>query len=123
MRIDASLLPVFGAAFAAALSHHGNNTSSSNFTIAIVRAPPANMPYPPGVNTEFYGRKYDINATVELALGYIREAALKGADLVAFPELWFPGYGVLPDSQDNYFADFRTLTAITLDPPKAQARL
>lgn len=91
-----SALTFWGVAFAANVTSTINGTSSTNFTVAIVRAPPANLPYPPGVNTNFYGRKYDINATVELAIGHIHEAAQKGANLIAFPELWFPGYELFP---------------------------
>lgn len=79
---------------ATSLSQLTNVTESdpSNFTVAVVRAPPANVPYPPP-SADWYGREYDLNRTVEMGVGYIHEAALKGANLVAFPELWFPGYG------------------------------
>ncbi|GJC90075.1 nitrilase [Colletotrichum liriopes] len=63
----------------------------SNFTVALVRAPPANYPYPPP-SESWQGQTYDLNTTVDLGIRYIKQAALNGANLVAFPELWFPGY-------------------------------
>lgn len=62
----------------------------SNFTVALVRAPPVNMPYPPPA-TNWYGQMHDINATVDFGIKLIERAALEGANFVAFPELWFPG--------------------------------
>lgn len=97
----ASALILFGAAFAANVTSTVNGTSSTNFTVAVVRAPPANLPYPPGINTNFYGRNYDINASVEIAIGHIQEAAQKGANLIAFPELWFPGYDMFLEYFDG----------------------
>ncbi|WP_285362913.1 carbon-nitrogen hydrolase family protein [Microbacterium sp. LMC-P-041] len=35
---------------------------------------------------------FDLSATVEKTLHLIKEAAANGADLVAFPETWIPGY-------------------------------
>ena len=64
----------------------------SNFTFALVRAPPANYPYPPP-NEDWFGKRHDLNATVDLGIGYIERAAIEGANFVAFPEVWFPGYG------------------------------
>lgn len=34
----------------------------------------------------------DLQATIEKTIGLIQEAAEKGAELVAFPETWLPGY-------------------------------
>lgn len=83
----------FGATIS--LGHPTNITDidTGNFTVALVRAPPANLPYPPP-GADWYGREYDLDRTVEMGVGYIHEAALKGANLVAFPELWFPGYDI-----------------------------
>lgn len=50
---------------------------TTQVTVAIVQAQPA---------------YYDLHATVEKAIGYIQQAASKGAQLVTFGETWFPGY-------------------------------
>jgi hypothetical protein len=62
----------------------------SNFTFALVRAPPAYYPYPPPSN-DWHGKKHDLSASIDLGIQYIQRAALEGANFVAFPELWFPG--------------------------------
>ena len=74
----------------------------SNITLAAVRAPPVNWPLPI-LNKNWDGVKFDINATVDLGLRYMQEAAEEGARLVAFPEVWFPGYpkGVINDDYPN----------------------
>ena len=80
-----------GTSSALTISQNASNIDYSNLTVAVVRAPPANLPYPPP-STDWNGRTYDLDQTVELGVGYIKEAALRGANFVAFPELWFPGY-------------------------------
>ena len=35
---------------------------------------------------------FDLDATVDKTLRLIEEAASNGADLIAFPETWLPGY-------------------------------
>lgn len=92
MKTSAAVAALFGAAVSLGQYTNASVDDSSNFTVAVVRAPSANVPYPPP-NADWYGRQYDLNRTVELGVGYIHEAALKGANLIAFPELWFPGYG------------------------------
>lgn len=72
-----------------ALAAKGQRTLG-NFTVALIRAPPVNMPYPPPSN-DWYGQMHDINATVDFGVKLIQRAALSGANFVAFPELWFPG--------------------------------
>lgn len=81
------ILCLAGVAYANASFPRGG---SDNFTVALVRAPPANYPYPPP-SSDWKGLKHDLNASVELGIQYIEQAASQGADLVAFPELWFPG--------------------------------
>lgn len=76
-----------GLAYATGVSSSG---SPDNFTVALVRAPPANYPYPQP-SLDWKGLRHDLNATIELGVQYIEQAASQGADLVAFPELWFPG--------------------------------
>lgn len=83
----ARTLCLAGFAYANGLS---SRSGSDNFTVALVRAPPANYPYPPP-SVDWKGLKHDLNASVELGVQYIEQAASQGADLVAFPELWFPG--------------------------------
>ena len=63
----------------------------SNLTVAIVRAEPVNFPMPI-LNKNWTGVGFDLNATVAKGLKLIGEAANNGANLVVFPELWFPGY-------------------------------
>ncbi|KAF4972516.1 hypothetical protein FSARC_940 [Fusarium sarcochroum] len=65
--------------------------ASSNFTVALVRSPPANYPYPPPLD-DWNGEQHDLDATVRMGLELIKRASQNGANLVAFPELWFPGY-------------------------------
>ncbi|KAL2820935.1 aliphatic nitrilase-like protein [Aspergillus cavernicola] len=66
-------------------------TNYDNLTVAVVRAPPANWPLPV-MNKNWTGIDFDLNATVSKAVHLIEEAAGNGANLVIFPELWFPGY-------------------------------
>lgn len=49
----------------------------SNFKVAVVQAAPVFM---------------DARASVEKAIGFITEAGAAGAKLLAFPEVWIPGY-------------------------------
>lgn len=65
-------------------------TRYSNFTVALIQAPPANKLYSPPA-TNWYGQLHDLNATIEFGDKFIERAALEGANFVAFPELWFPG--------------------------------
>ncbi|KAL3434971.1 carbon-nitrogen hydrolase [Aspergillus tetrazonus] len=55
----------------------------------LVRAPPA-LWSEPILRRDYHG--VDINTTTTLGVNYIERAASEGANLVAFPELWFPGY-------------------------------
>lgn len=55
---------------------------------ALVRAPPA-LWSEPILSRDYHG--VDINTTTTLGVNYIERAASEGANLVAFPELWFPG--------------------------------
>ena len=50
---------------------------SINFKAAVVQAAPVFM---------------DLDGCVEKAVGLIEKAAAEGAQIVAFPECWFPGY-------------------------------
>ncbi|XEV01540.1 hypothetical protein FSHL1_006827 [Fusarium sambucinum] len=63
--------------------------SSTSLTAALIRAPPANWAEP--ILSRVYSG-VDINATTDLGVDYINRAAEEGANLVLFPELWFPGY-------------------------------
>ncbi|CAG8424876.1 unnamed protein product [Penicillium salamii] len=98
-------LVLSGMSFASALATK-KQTEPGNFTVALIRAPPVNVPYPPP-SSDWYGQMHDINATVDFGVKLIQRAALSGADFVAFPELWFPGYiNADPgptDFLDNYF--------------------
>ncbi|PVI00761.1 putative aliphatic nitrilase [Periconia macrospinosa] len=74
----------------------------NNITLAAIRSPPVNWPMPV-LNKNWDGVKFDINATVDLGLQYMKQAAQNGARLVAFPEVWFPGYpkGVINEDYPN----------------------
>ncbi|KAH3680268.1 hypothetical protein WICMUC_000450 [Wickerhamomyces mucosus] len=64
---------------------------SENFTVAAVRAAPANWPEP-FLNKNWTGVQFDLNKTVEYGVELIQEASTNGANLIVFPECWFPGY-------------------------------
>ncbi|KAF7950546.1 hypothetical protein EAE96_007828 [Botrytis aclada] len=71
-----------------------SNTSApdyNNLTVAIVRADPANWPMPL-LNKNRTGVEFDLNATVAKGGTLIKEAARNDANLIVFPDLWFPGY-------------------------------
>ncbi|TQN71716.1 Arylacetonitrilase, partial [Colletotrichum shisoi] len=63
----------------------------SNITLSAVVAAPAGWPLPVG-NKNWTDGHFDLKATVKYGTKLIAEARGNGADLVAFPELWFPGY-------------------------------
>ncbi|KAF7552877.1 hypothetical protein G7Z17_g4022 [Cylindrodendrum hubeiense] len=65
------------------------STSATSLTAAMIRASPALWTQP--ITSRVYNG-VDIDATTNLGVKYIDRAADEGADLVAFPELWFPGY-------------------------------
>lgn len=62
----------------------------SNITLSAVVAAPAGWPLPVG-SKDWTNGYLDLNATVHYGIKLIGEARQRGADLVAFPELWFPG--------------------------------
>ena len=68
-----------------------NKWDLENLTIAAVRATPVNWPLPM-LNKNWDGVTLDLNATVELGVNLIKEAAANQARVVGFPEVWFPGY-------------------------------
>ena len=92
-------LASLGSAAAAPLATRA--TDYSNFTMALVRAPPVNIPYPPP-SDDWFGQMHDINATVDFGIKLIKRAALEGANFVAFPELWFPGYDFIVAVMNMY---------------------
>ncbi|KAH8684026.1 aliphatic nitrilase-like protein [Ilyonectria robusta] len=65
------------------------STSATSLTAALIRASPALWTQP--ITSRVYNG-VDINETTNLGVKYIDRAAREGANLVAFPELWFPGY-------------------------------
>lgn len=64
------------------------STSATSLTAALIRASPALWTQP--ITSRVYNG-VDINETTNLGVKYIDRAAREGANLVAFPELWFPG--------------------------------
>ncbi|OMP88072.1 Nitrilase, arylacetone-specific [Diplodia seriata] len=96
MRVTSFLFSGLSALSATTHAFSTYNTANatspfSNLTVAIVRAPPANWPSP-FWNKNWTGVEFDLNATISKATNLISEAADAGANLVVFPELWFPGY-------------------------------
>jgi len=67
-----------------------DTTDYSNLTIALVRAPPPNWPLPL-LNYDYTGIVFNISQAVDAGLDLINKAAANDANLVLFPELWFPG--------------------------------
>ncbi|KAK7727771.1 hypothetical protein SLS57_002815 [Botryosphaeria dothidea] len=74
----------------------------TNLTVAAVRRAPVNWPMPM-MNKNWTGVNFDLNATVDLGVSLIEDAALNGARVIGFPEVWFPGYpkGVINDADPN----------------------
>ena len=68
-----------------------SSISEDNVTVAMVRAAPPNWPMPI-FNFNWTGAELNISDTVDRGVGYMKQAASQGADIVTFPELWFPGY-------------------------------
>lgn len=62
--------------------------AATSLATALIRAPPAKWAQP--IPSKVYSG-VDIDATTKLGVQSIDQAAREGADLVAFPELWFPG--------------------------------
>ena len=67
-----------------------DTTDYSNLTVALVRAPPLGFPEPL-MSYNYTGLRFDLNGTVAKGISLIEEAASNGANLIVFPELWFPG--------------------------------
>lgn len=57
----------------------------------------------PILNFDWTGIVFNINETVDKALDLLNEASDNGANVVMFPELWFPGYVTTAEScTQNY---------------------
>lgn len=67
--------------------------NASAFKIAAVREPPVNFALPIGINKTWVD--LNLSATIDQALEIIEEAKGEGVSLLAFPELYFPGYPVV----------------------------
>lgn len=70
-----------------------NSSMASNNTemkVALIRAPPPNWPLPLGTHN-WTGIQLNVSQNVDEGIRLIEEAKASGADLVTFPELWFPG--------------------------------
>lgn len=65
-----------------------------HFKVAAVRQPPVGFPLPVGVNHSLW-TSLDVNGTIDLAVKQIQKAGAEGVNLIAFPELYFPGYVLL----------------------------
>ncbi|PYH92067.1 carbon-nitrogen hydrolase [Aspergillus ellipticus CBS 707.79] len=67
------------------------SNSNSSLKVALVRSPPPNWPLPLGSHN-WTGIEINITQAVDQGIHLIQEAKQNGADLLAFPELWFPGF-------------------------------
>lgn len=65
-------------------------TTGTNFTVAMVRSAPPNWPTPL-LNMDWTGITMNISQTVDYGIELVQKAAQEGADMITFPELWFPG--------------------------------
>ncbi|KAL3421938.1 hypothetical protein PVAG01_06094 [Phlyctema vagabunda] len=68
-----------------------DTTDYTNLTVALVRAAPPGFPAPL-LSRNYTGLAFDLEATLDYGISLIEEAATNGANLIVFPELWFPGY-------------------------------
>ncbi|KAF2008951.1 carbon-nitrogen hydrolase [Aaosphaeria arxii CBS 175.79] len=93
------LLPLAGVYAAPCLP----SIDRGNLTVALVRAPPPNWPLPID-NKDYRGVDLNMTAVVETGISLMHAARANGADVVAFPELWFPGH---PKGEltDDYFRE------------------
>jgi nitrilase len=70
--------------------HAATAFNNTNFTVAMVRQPPPNWPMPI-LNMDWTGVVMNISEAVDDGIRLMHKAAEGGANLVTFPELWFPG--------------------------------
>jgi hypothetical protein len=89
-----TIIGLAGTCMVTAFSGNHTTTDFNNLTVALVRAPPANWPLAL-MNKNWTGVKFDLNNTVDKGVDLIKVAAQNGANLIVFPELWFPGYVTL----------------------------
>ncbi|ROW08155.1 hypothetical protein VPNG_06963 [Cytospora leucostoma] len=66
-------------------------SNSSNLTVALVRSAPPKWPMPL-MKMDWTGTVLNISETVDYGIELIQKAADDGADMITFPELWFPGF-------------------------------
>ncbi|KAE9967685.1 hypothetical protein BLS_006236 [Venturia inaequalis] len=85
------LIPFSLVAAVSAVPANISTVDYNNLTVALVRAAPVNWPAPI-LNKNWTGVSLNLTATVSYAVDLIDTAAAKGANLVVFPETWFPGY-------------------------------
>ncbi|KAF9877238.1 hypothetical protein CkaCkLH20_05504 [Colletotrichum karsti] len=79
-------------------------TTDGNFTVAMVRSAPPNWPMPL-MNMDWTGVTLNIGQTVDYGIELIQKAAAEGADLITFPELWFPGFPK-GNAMNNWTVDY-----------------
>ncbi|ROW03881.1 hypothetical protein VPNG_07233 [Cytospora leucostoma] len=89
------------ASSSTAIAASNNTFDPENFVVAAVRQPPPNFPLPVGINKTWVD--FDLNATISQAVDIIKQAQEDGVGLLAFPELYFPGYPISINT--NYTAD------------------
>ncbi|KAJ0415659.1 carbon-nitrogen hydrolase [Aspergillus carlsbadensis] len=67
--------------------------------VALVRSPPPNWPLPLH-NKNWQGVHINLAQTINAGIALIEKASADGANLIAFPELWFPGFPKGRDRND-----------------------
>ncbi|KAF2159220.1 hypothetical protein M409DRAFT_37986 [Zasmidium cellare ATCC 36951] len=76
-------------------------TSKTNFTVAVVRAPPPNWPLPI-LSTNWTGITLNLSQAVDKGIELVADSARSNASLISFPELWFPAYPSGSNKNDWY---------------------
>ncbi|KAF9880105.1 hypothetical protein CkaCkLH20_02059 [Colletotrichum karsti] len=94
-----------GILAAPAFTNGTGTVDRSNLTVALVRKPPPNWPLPL-TNYDYTGITFNISECVDTGIELIREAKAQGANLIAFPELWFPGFPKGLGSEFNFTQDY-----------------
>ncbi|KAK4496774.1 hypothetical protein PRZ48_012757 [Zasmidium cellare] len=78
-------------------------TSETNFTVAMVRAPPPNWPLPI-LSTNWTGITLNLSQAVDRGIELTAESVQNNASLISFPELWFPAYPS-GSNKNNWYRD------------------
>ncbi|KAK6811812.1 hypothetical protein RU639_012463 [Aspergillus parasiticus] len=93
--------------------------NGSGFKLAAVREPPVNFALPVGLNKTWVD--LDLHGTIAQAIEIIQEAKAERVSLIAFPELYFPGYpvGINTAYTPKHIAQYVT-QSMSVDGPEFQ---